>query len=90
MRTLIPASNEPSGCEADIHDNRKFIFYCMANAARVTYPVACSGVFDFKKMRKRILSWGSTAEEVIILQNCSSWRCSFQEPESVRLIVPAH
>ena len=37
---LIPAINEPSGCEADIHDNGKFIFYCMANAARVTYPAA--------------------------------------------------
>ncbi len=42
---------------ADIHDNRKPVFYCMTNAARVKYPAAllrskldapsaCCGVFD--------------------------------------------
>lgn len=50
---LIPASNEPSSCEADIHDNRKFIFYCMANAARVNNPVACSGVVDDRERGDR-------------------------------------
>ena len=36
---MIPAGNEPSGC-ASIH---------LANAARVTYHAACSGVVDLKQ-----------------------------------------
>jgi len=36
-RLLIPAGNEPSGC-VSIH---------LANAARVTYPAACSEGVDY-------------------------------------------